>query len=180
MFGNLKIGVRLGIAFAILVTLLGSVYYIGISRLANLNSIVSEITQSNQPKTQFAYEMLSTARETSLRVRNLILRNDPTATAKEQDALREGRASFDTSEAALEKLFKDSSNSSDAERQFGVKIHEAITALRSEQDKVVVLAMANKDRDATEVLLSEENRAASHRLYQNLQDLVSLEDKANE
>ncbi len=179
MLNNIKIGVRLTGAFAMLAVMLLVVYYVGVSRLSNINDVLTDITQFNQPETALAYDMLTAAKDTSIRLRNLILVTADVDLVKERDNMNVSRANFDTAENTLEKLFKESSTTTDAEKQFAEKIREYIAGVRAVQDKVIALGMVNKNDEATRILLSDENRIPSDKLDQNLRDLAAFEDKMN-
>lgn len=57
MFSNLKIGVRLGIGFAVILALLLVVAGIGYSRIAALNTEVNDLVSDKFPKTTQASEI---------------------------------------------------------------------------------------------------------------------------
>ena len=83
MFKNLKIGVRLGIGFGIVVLLLVITAVVSIERLGELNSATKEITENRMPKIEMAMEIEKNAQALGLALRNLILTDDK-ATQKVQ------------------------------------------------------------------------------------------------
>ena len=83
MFKNLKIGVRLGIGFGIVVLLLVITALVSIERLSQLNSATKEITENRMPKIEMAMEIEKNALTMGLALRNLILTDDK-ATEKVQ------------------------------------------------------------------------------------------------
>ena len=59
MFKNLKIGVRLGLGFGIVLVLLGIIAALGITRMALINDSVVNITKDKWPKIVLLQEGLA-------------------------------------------------------------------------------------------------------------------------
>ena len=58
MFKNMKIGMRLGLSFGLVLVLLSVIAFIGITRLAALNESIDKIANDRYPKTVMANEVL--------------------------------------------------------------------------------------------------------------------------
>jgi methyl-accepting chemotaxis protein len=179
MLRNLKIGVRLGIAFAALVVLLLVTYYVGLTRLSNINGLMVEINETNIPETELAYTMLNALQNERVEIRNIILIADDNNRAKAKARFDADRQEFDTAENSLDKLFGDSGTATDMERRLVAKVKETKPAFSTLQDKLIGLGLVNKNSEATSILYSDAYVQLMGTLVQTLTDLTALEDKMN-
>lgn len=180
MFRNLKIGTRLGLAFAVMLILLFVTYYVGMTRLSTMNELMSDINGNNIPETQLAVAMWGIHKDERVEVRNIILITDDATLAKAKAKLEAERQEFDATENALDKMFADSTTTDKEERRLAAKIKELTPAYRANADKVVALGIANKNSEATAVLLSDDYAKTVNELVQTLNDLAAFEDKMNQ
>jgi len=178
MLGNLKIGVRLAAAFSALIIMLLVVFYIGMSRLTFVNNTLSDINNVNVPETARAYDMLVSLRDASTRVRDIILITDEAGLRLANEELVNTRLRYDEAERTLDKLFNDSPTTTETERQFATKIKEFKAAARSLQDRAVALGSANKNDEATALLLNE-IQPIIEKWVASLNELVAFENKMN-
>ncbi|MEW6563797.1 MAG: MCP four helix bundle domain-containing protein, partial [Pseudomonadota bacterium] len=147
-FGNLKIGVRLGAAFAALVLLLMLVAGIGISRLSNLNDEIDLMTNDRFPKTVWANEIIDSISSIARIMRNALLVN-PENAAKELEAIPAQR------KIILERLEKlEATIHSEKGIEDLKKVKEARTVYVAEQDKFLELIKSGKRQEATDYLLT--------------------------
>ena len=178
MFSNLKLGVRLGVAFLILMALLGTTYGIAMSRLSLLNASVEDITRVNMPEMRAAATMRSAVLDSGIRVRNITLLNDEAPIRIQQDALSASRKLYDDAERELDRLFKSNATSSE-ELALGEKLRELKGQSQSIQDKAVALALQNHKADAADLLLKEGGQRVNQ-WREALGELVALEAKLND
>ncbi len=76
MFKNLKIGVRLGVGFGLVLLLLAIISTVSILRIAELNKGIEDVVQGALPKTVMAGNLVDNAHVVGRAVRNMILTND--------------------------------------------------------------------------------------------------------
>jgi len=153
--GNLKIGIRMGAGFAIVLALLMCVAYMGAHALGQLDAEVTEITALNQPETQAANNMIDATRSSAVILRNIILIVDDAKLTAEKDKFTAARAKYDAEEATLAKLFDSGATTTDKEHELLAKIKELKAIVRPLQDKVAELGLQNKNQEATEVLFGQ-------------------------
>jgi methyl-accepting chemotaxis protein len=153
--GNLKVGVRMGAGFAVVLALLLVVAYVATNALGQFNGKVNEITTINSPETEAANRMIDATRNSSVQIRNIILVTDEKTLAGLKDKLVEVRAQYDAAEAALGKLFDSSATTTEKEKEFFTTIKEYKQAARVLQDKSVELGLKNQNAEATAILLNE-------------------------
>ena len=91
MFKNLKIGIRLGIAFGLVMLLLAITAIVSIERLGQLNSATKEITEERMPKIEMAMEIEKNALTMGLALRNLILSSDKAVDKAQLEAIAKAR-----------------------------------------------------------------------------------------
>ena len=179
MFKNLKIGLRLGLAFAVLVLFLLVTYYVGVTRLSSINDLMSEINGTNIPETELAHTMLTALENERVELRNVILIADNDKLAKSKAKFEADRQQFDAAQNSLDKMFGDSTTTTDTEKQLAAKVKEIKPAFTALQDKVVALGMVNKNAEATAILLSDLNTQTASALMQTLEELSAFENKVN-
>ena len=83
MLANLKISVRLGLAFGISSLLLLAVVLLGISRLADVNENIDELANDKYPKVVFSYNLIGEIQQTAVSMRNATLAADPAVVRRE-------------------------------------------------------------------------------------------------
>jgi methyl-accepting chemotaxis protein len=179
MFKNQNVGVRLGLAFGSVVLLLLLTYYVGVTRLSSINALMTDINATNIPETQLANAMLRALASERVEIRNIILMTDGTQLAKQKAKFDAERQEFDAAESALDKMFGESTTTTDTEKQLAAKIHTSKAEFIAKQDKVIALGMVNKNDEATAILFGDAYNQTVGDLENALSDLASFEDKMN-
>ena len=87
MFKNLRIGVRLGVGFGLMVTLLAVIAVMSYMRLSSLSSSVNEITSNRAPVTIWSSELIGFLNEAARVVRNIMLTDDKEEIARQNSRL---------------------------------------------------------------------------------------------
>ncbi|UUX94542.1 methyl-accepting chemotaxis protein [Aquabacterium sp. J223] len=179
MFSNLKIGVRLGLAFLLLIALLCGMYAVALDKLGALNSALTTITEVNNPELITAAKMMSEVKESGVRLRNMVLVTDDAGIRQQQDLLTGARKRYDALEADLDRMFRELPGTTDAERTLWDRLKAMKGPAQSSQDRVIPLALQNKNDEAAEVLVKDSGPKVLE--WSNvLQELVDLESKLND
>jgi len=76
MFKNLKIGVRLGVGFAITLALLVAVAVTGVARIGQLSDNLDELVNDNYPKTVLANSVVRAINVIARNLRNAVIYSD--------------------------------------------------------------------------------------------------------
>ncbi len=147
---NLKLGLRLGLGFGVMIAMIVLVSVVSVSRLAEQNRTADEIINSQYPQVNavqtIAYLVMDRARLT----RNLIIQNDAARRVADKVAMGRNRVQISEQMAVLDKMV-----ASDEGRQ----LLKAVAAARAEYapftDDVVALAMQGKRDDAVALLYGE-------------------------
>lgn len=94
MFKNLRIGMRLGLGFALVLVLLSGLAYIGITRLGALNGSVDDIVNNKWTKVGLLQTGLAGVNDIGIGARDLVLATTPEARQASKDRVLNGRASI--------------------------------------------------------------------------------------
>ncbi len=93
MFKNMKIGVRLGGGFGLVLVLLTIIATISILRISELNADIERVVGDAIPKTVMANNLIGNANDVSQALRNLILARDKKEEAAETEQIAKSRKS---------------------------------------------------------------------------------------
>ncbi len=154
MFRNLKIGVRLGLSFALILVLLGAVTYIGIDGFKLMKVSTDDIVENRTPKMEMALELQRNAETLGLVARDQLLAADARQldravqqmlTVRERNAkIVESLTATVTSERGKEKL---------------ADVVRARVEYDKAQNTMVELLQAGKKDDAMHWLRNEQREA---------------------
>ena len=181
MFANMKIGVRLSLGFGLVILMLVAVVYVGTSRMDQINKRMKEIVSINNVELKLATDMRDQSRQAAAFVRNIIILTDDAGMRAQKDALDAAQAKYDDFERKLDKMFNDISSTTAKEKELMARAKEAKRIALASQSKVVELGLANKNEEATKLLLKEAapDRAKWLDVLNELTDFeVALNDEA--
>jgi len=154
MFRNLKIGVRLGLSFALILILLGAVTFIGIDGFKLMKASTDDIVENRTPKMELALELQRNAETLGLVARDQIMASD----ARQLDkAVQQMEAVRDRNGKILETL------TATVTSERGKEKLADVIRVRAEyskaQDKLVELLQAGRKDDALQWLRTEQREA---------------------
>ena len=154
MFKNLKIGVRLGAGFGLVLLLLATIVTIAILRISELNTDIETVVGDAMPKTVMANNLIGNANTVGQAIRNLILTNDKRQEKEEMDIIAKARAS----NAEIYDKLKPMVVSEKGKELLG-KVLDARAKFNESTDKLVALANTSSPtwnaQKATEYLFAE-------------------------
>ena len=169
---NLKIGTRLGAGFGIVLLLLAVVAALGIHGMGRTKHALDRIVDVNVHKMGLVQDMSESVHIISRVTRTVVLLSEPAAIERELGKLMAARAKYDTAWAALDK-----SAASAEGRAVRAKMGEARLVSTALNDKVIALARADRDAEATELLIKQAAPAATR--WQDAMDENIELQKAN-
>ncbi len=173
MFANLKIGVRLGVGFAVVLILMAVLAVVGINGMSSVQGRLDEIVKVNMYKIKLNNEMSDAIHIVVRITRDMILLNEPTAIAADHKLLDQIRQKYNEAWDALEK-----SPASDQGKAIRARIKAAATETRGLNDKVLELAIANRDAEATK-LLQEVAGPAAQKWQDALDEATTLQEEVS-
>lgn len=94
MFKNMKIGMRLGLGFGLVLVLLSVIAFVGITRLAAVNDIANDIVNNKWMKVGLLQEGLAGVNDIGIGARDLVLANTADARQASKERVLKGRATI--------------------------------------------------------------------------------------
>ncbi|WP_129648612.1 methyl-accepting chemotaxis protein [Peristeroidobacter agariperforans] len=154
MFRNLKIGIRLGLSFGLILVLLGAVTYIGIDSFKLMKASTDEIVNNRTPKMELAQELQRNAETLGLLARDQLLASDARQFEK---SVQQMLAVRERNDQIIETLRSNSVG------QTGIDKLAEVSRVREDyskaQDALVELLQAGKKDEALRWLRTEQREA---------------------
>jgi methyl-accepting chemotaxis protein len=149
MLSNMKIGVRLGLAFSIVILLLIGVSFFGITRLSNLNNGTATIINDRYPKVVWSYTLIGEINQIARSMRNVIIFTDSETIKKELQRIEIAKTHIRETIDKLEKTITTPKG-----KDLMKTMLEAREKYRVHQEEFISLAGQGKTDEAKNLLLS--------------------------
>jgi len=150
MFKNMKIGMRLGLGFGLVLILLAVIAFIGISRLAGMDENMDKLVNDRYPKTVVANDVVKHLNLIARSMRNVLIMDKPEDVKKELDRVNESRSVIKESLVKLDKSIT---------TEKGKEMLKGVTDARSKyipgMDHFLKLVTEGKRDEARDLLLGE-------------------------
>ena len=170
MFKNLKIGVRLGIGFAITLALLIVISVLSITRISQLNTEINDLVTDKYPKTIDAIDIVRAMNQVAQINRNLLLITDAEELKKQQARLAEARKAITDNVDSLEKKVR-----SEEGKRLLAAIKETRTAYVTELEKFIGMAQRN-EREAALKQLYGPMRPVTDAYLGSIRKMIDFQD----
>ncbi|HEY6895916.1 MAG TPA: methyl-accepting chemotaxis protein [Rhodocyclaceae bacterium] len=174
MLNNLKIGVRLGIGFAITLTLLITVSVIGVTRINSLNGEVNNMVNDKFPKVVMATDIQEAINNIARQLRNAIIVKDPAEVQKSLDTVTEQRKIISDRLEKLEKVILSEKGKEHLKAIKEARVHYVVA-----QDKFIELAKAGK-RDEAGAMVTGDLRTTQTAYLKAIQSLNDFQQELME
>jgi methyl-accepting chemotaxis protein len=171
MFSNMKIGVRLTLGFAIVLALMAALAATAYSGMSAIEDRLEEIVTDNVYKTKLSSDMSEAIHIVSRITRTIILLTDDAAMATEKKKLDAYREKYNEAWDALEKTAV-----SDKGKALRGKIKAAALESRPLTDKVLELALVNKNDQAVKLLM-DQAAPAVQKWQDAIDENIALQDE---
>ncbi len=169
MFKNMKIGVRLGIGFSLVVVLMVAIAAIGITRMAVLNASLENINKDKWPKVLLLEEGLAGVNTIGLGARDLLLATDKTGVQSAKDRILEGRSGIGKAWEKLKPMLV---------QPKGIEMFQSILESREKyiaaQDQIIKLVEDGKAEEGR-VFLESDFRPAANEYRRRVNDLIQFQ-----
>jgi methyl-accepting chemotaxis protein len=152
-FSNMKVGTKIGLGYAVVLLLMLALVIMSMSGLSNVHLIVSDITDNAYPKVQISNDIDGGLGDTSVLIRDLILKSDEQQLKQLRKQLEANRVDQVARMDALEKLL----NGPDEVTLFK-NLKSIQTSYRQVLDRAVELTSASLDDQAIELLYGDLER----------------------
>ncbi|MFZ4478824.1 MAG: MCP four helix bundle domain-containing protein, partial [Rhodoferax sp.] len=152
MFANMKLGVRLAMAFAVTLALLVAIAVIGVTRISTLNSEIHDVVKQEYPKVIAAGNIAESVAVIGRHLRNGYLYTGAERQTSIDNISKEGQ-SITENIATLEKLVK-----SDKGKELVGKVKSARQSYLASQNKAIELIKADAKREEFNALMQGDLR----------------------
>jgi len=171
---KMKVGVRLGLGFALVLALLVVVTVVGILRMAQIQDRLDHVVSVNNVSSRAVIEMRNNVLDRLASLRVLTLMTEATEMEPELKKFKEQTAKYDEAQKKVSRIFTESGTDGGKALLAEVKGHEA-TAMPAIA-KASELYLANDAMSATRVMIKEV-RPVQKKWTEALDKLVAMEDK---
>jgi len=172
-WSNMKIGVRLGLAFGVVLLLLASLSAIALTRMNALREQMTEMTEGIQAETSAADDMRLAATQLAVRVRNAMMVSEPEEMTKEMELFKADAKRYAASKARLQALALGAHGDIERKRPILAKIESTEKTARDLTDEVLAMAAENRKFPAR-MLLTEKASPAQERWTAAIDELGKL------
>ena len=149
-FKNMKIGMRLGVGFGIMMVLLAVLTFMGIKSMHSINASMESIVKESNVKTKLARDAMKAIDEITEGIILVAAMNDDKVRTDVKKEIDASRKIYKDCVDTLEKL-----DTSQKGRQLIEKARTEIKPAGEANNKVVQLAAANKMQEAMQVYVSQ-------------------------
>lgn len=168
MFKNMKIGLRMGLGFSLVLVFMIVIILVSLSEMEASHDKLERIVKVNNVRLQLANDMIDGVREVSIALRNILLIKKIANTKEMRKRIAETRKDYDENFKKVEEMTaKDDTKAWDIIS----KIKANQDASRQLNNKVIDLAMAGKSDDAID-LMNKEARPKVRQWIEQMDDLV--------
>jgi methyl-accepting chemotaxis protein len=174
MLTNLKIGVRLALAFGIVLALLATLSIIALARTSGMRNDMNAVTGGIAVESSLADQMRLAATQQAVRVRNILMVSEPEEMAAENELLKADIRQYDTAKGKLAKMI---AQESDARKKAILgRIEGNEKEARDLADQVVQMALDNHKFPARG-LLGDKANPAQAKWMSSVDEMIGLNEK---
>ena len=174
MLTNLKIGARLALAFGIVLALLATLAIVALVRTSAMRDDMNAVTSGIGVESALADQMRLAATQQAVRVRNILMLDDPDDMAAENKLLKTDIQSYDVAKAKLAKMIGQANDV----RKKGIlgRIDATEKEARDLSDQVVQMALESHKFPARG-LLGDKANPAQAKWMAAVDEMVALNEK---
>ena len=173
---NMKVGMRLGLGFALVLSFLVAVTVIGIVNMAQIQDRLDRVVGVNNVVTRYVIDMRANVGDRINSLRILTMMSSPDEMETDMNRIKEQTRKYGEIEKKLSDKFALDASKQEKALLAQVVSHEAVAMPAIA--KASELWLANKAEDATRVMIKE-IRPAQKKWMDALEQLATLEDQRN-
>ena len=178
-FSNLRIGARLAVSFALLLTLLFGLTAVGVNRVGHINDGLRTISEVNGVKQRYAINFRGSVHNRAIALRDVVFEDSKQSSESQVMLINKLANDYTRSADPLDKMFASRSDISNDERSALAKIKDVETRALPLIAKVIELRRSDDIPTATKVLLTQA-RPAFNDWLDSINVLIDLEERMNQ
>jgi len=173
MFSNMKIGMRLGLGFGLVLVLLAAIAFIGITRLSAVQGNFDVAIKENAVKIRLANNMINQVNIIARSARNMALAEEASDTQNEVDRIAKARTEYNGMRDKLEGMLN-----AEAGRKIMADIKNDQAVVKPMIDKAMELALGDFNAEAGMILMKEA-RAPQAKWLTDLNAMIERQETLN-
>ena len=174
MFNNMKLGLRLGISFAVVLLLMAIIIGAGVKGLMSVNDITNRIVKQDWTKTVIANDIIDLANDNARASAELFLQDDAKRIATLKARIDNNSSRIDDNEVQLEKLLY-----TDESKTRLATLKEDRKPFTESLSTVIKLLDNNKEKKARDIMI-QQTLPALRTYLKSTKDLVMYQGKIME
>lgn len=175
MFANMKIGKRMTLGFGVLLVIMAVLIWEGLSGMAAIEKNMERIVKVNNVRIEHCNEANKSFEEIFINIRNVIINDDVEKQKEYQQRIMKHRENY----VAKLKQVEDMTAKDDKKgHEIIAKIRAAVAVAAPLNNKVMELALADKDAEAA-VVLSKEAAPAGRVISEEIEKLIDHNTERN-
>jgi methyl-accepting chemotaxis protein len=176
---NMKIGMRLGAGFGLVLVLLILVTALGLSQMAHIQANLDAIVNANNVEADLVASMHTSVTDQMIAVRDIVMLTEVSKTQAAVDRIKMQTKKYAEAETKLSKMFSVLQGTAPEKTAFLKKLKEVEVTVLPLMDRVIEVGLYNTKEAAAKVLINEVN-PTQEKWLEELKTLVSLERQLNE
>ena len=176
---NMKIGMRLGAGFGLVLILLILVTALGLSRMAHIQANLDAIVNANNVEADLVASMHTSVTDQMIAVRDIVMLTEMSKTQAAVDRIKKQTKKYAEAESKLSKMFSALQGTAPNKTAFLKKLKEVEVTVLPLMDRVIEVGLYNTKEAAAKVLINEVN-PTQEKWLEELKTLVSLERQLSE
>ncbi len=176
VFKNLKVGMRLGLGFGAVTLLMIVLLFIGTYSMGRIQDHLERIVKINNTRMEYSTDIANRTREISISLRNILLVTDPGKRQEQIKVMGDDRMKRDE---GLKKVDEMTPKDDTKGREAVEKVRAAAETVKPLNNKVIDLAMANKNGEAVD-FMNREARPAVRKLIEDSDELSNYQKLRNQ
>ncbi|HZW24885.1 MAG TPA: methyl-accepting chemotaxis protein [Gallionella sp.] len=175
MFKNMKIGMRLGLGFGLVLLLLSIIVFEGISNLASLNHDLETVANDKFPKVEISNEIVDLVRINASLIRDEIIITDTVKLEEIKQAIKHNREK-------IAKLFDDLDARVNTEkgRELFKAMEDGRAAYAKDTNEVIELASVNRNDEAIKLLYGDALQREQAAYIGAIDEMIKFQTKGTE
>jgi methyl-accepting chemotaxis protein len=149
---NMKIGKRLGFGFGLLVLLMAVLIWIGVRGMSHINDDLERIVKVNMVRIDSINDMNMEIANIGINIRNTIITDDPAKMKEYGERIAKFREEYANNFKKVEELTTKTDSKS---WEIINKLKDSIGKYKDVNQKITELAVANKDKEAGQLMSKE-------------------------